>query len=287
LGSVLLAVGTLSTVSCTEDGPLSSEEISAQPGPGVLFFSDWRTGTGNAQNVLTDGGKWDFISADFAGSIVRSTGLDFPSDNVFRVEGAGRRAGWVDLHHTRMPVPAVGESRYYRWYIRVTMPDGLSDDQTHPIQDNYLVNWGFYVINARGPAGVPAGKWSPQFWNEGGPWPHTRFSGPMLDKNVTYRVEMQLHRLTANTWNMHVRIYNTAGTLLYDDDDFRNGDRSASLASNPSLSLVNPQGLNGITAGNNGIGSEPTPPPWPFTISYQGAFCVRSDTWCGAYTGAF
>jgi hypothetical protein len=246
----------------------------------VLFFSDWRTGIGNSLNVLTDGGKWDFISADFAGSIVPSTGLDFPSANVFQVYGAGSRAGWVDLHHTRLPIPVVGESRFYRWYIRVTMPDGLLDDQTHPIQDNYLVNWGFYVYNAGGPAGIPNGMWNPQFWNEGGPWPSTRFRGPNLPKNQTYRVEMQLHRISSNTWNMHVRIYNSAGTLVADDDDFRNGDGSGTLANNPTLQLVNANALNGITAGNNGIGDGP---PWPFNISYQGAFCVRSDTWCGPY----
>jgi hypothetical protein len=194
------------------------------------------------------------------------------------------RSGWSELRHTALPVPTAGQSRFYRWYMRITMPDGLQDDQTHPVQDNYLENWGFIIYNGGGGGGVPNGMWRPEFWSLNTGWPNDRWRGPNLAKNQTYRIEMHVERTGTSTYRMHVRIYNSAGTLVVDDGDFSNNGNTALLSTNPTLRLGSVSALNGITAGNNGIGDNPT---FPFTVSYQAGFAVCANTWCGAYNGSY
>jgi hypothetical protein len=254
-------------------------------GGGLLFASDWRTAPGNSMNAVSDGGRWDFVSAEYPETmaIVPSTGLDFPTTNVYQVIATASRTGWSELRHRTLPLPAVGESRYYRWYMRVTQPDGLSDNSTHPIQDNYAENWAFQVINGGG-GGIPAGQWRPEFWSYGSGWPNDRWRGPLLNKNQTYRIEMQIEIASAATYRMHVRVYDSSGALLFDDTGMRSNDDSVALSTNPTLILGNLTGLNGITAGCNGIGGGA---PFPFTYAYQGAFAVCADGWCGAYNGTF
>jgi hypothetical protein len=236
-------------------------------------------------NAVSDGGRWDFVSAEYPETmaIVPSTGLDFPTTNVYQVIATASRTGWSELRHRTLPLPAVGESRYYRWYMRVTQPDGLSDNSTHPIQDNYAENWAFQVINGGG-GGIPAGQWRPEFWSYGSGWPNDRWRGPLLNKNQTYRIEMQIEIASAATYRMHVRVYDSSGALLFDDTGMRSNDDSVALSTNPTLILGNLTGLNGITAGCNGIGGGA---PFPFTYAYQGAFAVCADGWCGAYNGTF
>jgi hypothetical protein len=252
----------------------------------VLFFSDWRTARGNSLQAVTDGGKWTFVSAEYdqTMNIIASTGLDFPTANVYHVLMTASRSGWSELRHTALPVPAAGQSRYYRWYMRISMPDGLVDDQTHPIQDNYLENWGFIVYNGGGGAGVPNGMWRPEFWSLNSGWPHDRWRGPNLQKNQTYRIEMHIDRTGTTTYRMHVRIYNSANALVADDSAIRDNANQGLLSAAPTLTLGNVNALNGITAGNNGIGNNA---PFPFTYGYQGGFAVCADTWCGPYSGTF
>jgi hypothetical protein len=250
-------------------------------GGSYLFASDWSTATGTSQAAITDGGRWDRVTPNFTGRIVPSTGLDFPTANVFDVWSNGTRDAWLQLIETSMPPLAVGQSRYFRFYIRVAMPDNLEDSGTHGIEDmspggTYAPNWDFDVTNAGG-SGVPAGRFRGRLDTRS-----TRWAGPVLNKNQTYRYEFQIHRNTATTFLLHARVYDSAGTLLADDAGFRDSfNSSRTLASGVPNPIVMADGFQGITAGNNGLAGSP---PYPFTIFYQGAFCIRSDTWCGPYT---
>jgi hypothetical protein len=201
---------------------------------------------------------------------------------VIATEG---RQGWSLLRKTGMPVPAVGESRYYRWYLRVTQPDGLQDDQTHPIQDENAssqTNWMFIVYNGGGAAGVPPGKWRPEFWSSA-PYPNQRWYAPLLDKHQTYRFELQVARQSQTHFAMSVRIHDHADQLIASNGDLYNPvSPTITLSDDPSFPFNDVNNLDGLNCGNNGI----TPPaPFPFTYAYEGAFAVCAEAWCGRYQG--
>src|SRR3989304_6075804 len=82
---------------------------------------------------------------------------------------------------------------------------------------------------------------------------------------------------------MHPRVYASNGTLLYDDGDFTHTDSSNTLAQlNPFFPIRYIDNTNGLNSGFNGL----TSPSRQETLYYEAAFCVRDDTWCGAYGAA-
>jgi hypothetical protein len=244
------------------------------PVGGYLFASDWSTSLGSTPQALQDGGRWNGpMGGETSVRVVPSTGLDFPTSNVLDVYFAtGSSSGFFWVQKTGLPIPAVGESRYYRWYMRVTQPDQLQDNGTHPIQSEGAGAWDFEIENR-------AGTFVPRWDNGSYHW-----VGPMLQKNRTYRFEFHLYRNGSSTYNLHARVYDSAGNLIGDDDDFRlefpAGQTLASLPA-PNLNLGSGSALQSITAGNNGLAGTN---PYPFTYSFQAAFCIRADRWCGPYT---
>jgi hypothetical protein len=255
----------------------------------VLFFSDWRHARGNSEAAVTDGRKWNVLSrgASETMKVVPATGLDFPSQNVFQMTAIERMQGFGIVRKTGMPIPRVGESRYYRWYFRMMQVDDVEDYQTHPIQDGNagsIANWMFIVYNGGAKSGIPKGKGQPQFWSDAANGLNSRWYGPILNKNQTYRFELQIDRVESSRFRMHVRIYSHAGNLIADDKHFHNFDKTARLSGNSLMLFNNVNNLDGLNAGNNGIAP---PAPFPFIYAYEGCFAVRSDDWCGPYTGAF
>jgi hypothetical protein len=255
----------------------------------VLFFSDWRAARGNSEAAVTDGRKWNVLSrgASETMKVVPAKGLDFPSQNVFQMTATERMQGFGIIRKTGMAIPAVGESRFYRWYFRMMQVDDIADYQTHPIQDGNdakVANWMFIVYNGGADSGIARGHWQPQFWAHHSNEINSRWYGPVLAKRQTYRFELQIHRTGDSSYLMHIRVYDHAGSLIADDSGFRNYNKTALLASNPVLRFNNVRYLDGLNAGNNGI---VPPAPFPFIYAYEGCFAVRRDDWCGAYTGAF
>ena len=184
---------------------------------------------------------------------------------------------------TGISVPAVGESRFYRWYYRNMMDvnTGLTN-VPHPIQDGNAAsqtNWAFATqTNVGG-----TGHWRPRFSFVGTGWPNS-YNGPILQTAVTYRFEAQVQRTGTSTFNFHIRVYNSAGQLLYDDDDFRTDEGlPGSLADNPTLTFNNVNNMNGLNAGSNHAA---TSRPYPFVQSYQGGIAICRDNWCGPYYGS-
>src|SRR5687768_6666895 len=118
MSSVLIVIAGLSACS-TACGDQQARQQITEPGdtttPGtVLFSSDFRTARGNSMDAVSDGRKWDFVSrgSETTMEIVRSTGLDFPTENVYRVIATREMEGWSMLRKTGLPIPAVGASRY-------------------------------------------------------------------------------------------------------------------------------------------------------------------------------
>lgn len=201
------------------------------------FYSDWSTELGTSDNATTDGDKWEFGPGGPL-EVVPSTGLNFPSANCLAVT-IDSEPDVGQLQDRDTPFQAIGTTRVYRFNTRVSIGDdvAVNDTETHPHQEGAAAgsyNFALHVYHDVPPGQGAAGdgKWMPQFrvnasingftnsrWGGDSGQP---LLGPWLDKNVTYRIEIAIARLDSTTFNMHVRIFNSSGALLYDDEDFLN-----------------------------------------------------------------
>src|SRR3990172_5029018 len=251
----------------------------------VLFESEWNNSLGNSSTSRTDGGKWDTAGGNGL-SVISSSGLDFPTTNVLEVTALEATTGFAFLRKTGMAVPSIGESRYYRWYSRVVATDGLSDTETHPHQDGNAIgdsNWLFHVFHNSGGNGF----YRPRFMSRAVENPsHTFYLlDGTLNKGVTYRFELNITRTGTSTFQMHANVYNSSGDLIYNDSNFVNEDNaSESLANNITFNFHDLNNMDGFNAGLNGLGGSEWFPSMVYM--YQGAICIRNDTWCGAYGAA-
>lgn len=271
-GFALLACGD------SGGGPDAPVIPDASPNRQLLFTSDFGTALGTTAGAIGDSGRWSTLGADFEQSmeVVPASGLDIPSVNTLMVKAVANRLGFARVV-TMLPEPAVGEHRFYRFYFRAMWPDGLEDPQTHPIEDDNARGWAFTCNHDVG----GANQWQAYYgFDAANGFANYRWHVPLLEQGVTYRFEHQLTRVADTMFNFHVRVYDAAGALLYDDDDLTNSD-GTTLSSNPVLILPEPDSLGRLQAGNNGIAG--TNPPFPFTYAHQAAFCVAAADWCGAY----
>jgi hypothetical protein len=251
----------------------------------ALFSSDWSTGLGTTDAALRDTSKalsWNIRGGEGT-EVIAATGLDLPTTNALRVTVLSTTTGYCLLRRTGLPIPAVGQSRFYRWYFRLAVRDNLTDGDTHPVQDGNSggdCNWKFDVLHNDGGPGL----WRPRFTV--GPsenvqnylWKLT----PTLQKNVSYRFEVQILRIGTTTFNMHIRVYNSANVLIHSDADFRNeGSGVANLGLNPTFNFHVLNNLDGFNAGNNGLGGNEWFPSAVY--AYQAGFAVKADDWCGPY----
>ncbi len=280
----------------------------------ILFESDWSTGEGTRDPTsqscsdpdnaeICDINKalpWDTHSGNGKlNEVVVSAGLDFPTTNVYHsvaeysgtpYPGQSTYTDQMRMTYTnnRWPSPDVGESLYYRWYQRYSVPDWVATNDSatpHTVQDgpaagsmNWMWETPIWTNNS----------WQPQFnFANGNSYPNNRWRGPYLNKNQTYRIEFQVYRDSTTTFIPHIRIYNSADTLVADDDDIKNaaggGGSNATFANNISLNIANVAYFSGFQMGNNGPNWNITSEQFPFTLWYHGGACIRDDTWCGPY----
>jgi hypothetical protein len=261
---------------------------------GVVFHSDFGTARGTSEAALLDTGKevpWDIqVGNGRMNEVVAAAGLGFPAAmaNVLRCglewNGNGAPTQLVRLENNRahIPIPAVGGSIFYRWYIRVEQADAYTvDTNTHPIQDGFAVsdcNW-FLRIESLG-NGTFIGRWQVTNTNE---FPNGFYSPPPLPKGEVFRYELQILRNTTSTFQIHTRVFDDEGRQVLSDSDFRNANGAVSLADNPSINIHVLANLAGLNAGHNGVFGPGQQELFPMLHSYQGGFAVRTDTWCGAY----
>lgn len=256
------------------------------PPPAVIFHSDFGTSIGADAASVRDSSKalpWN-IQGGQGLEVISAAGLDFPTTNVLRVTSVQASLGYSFLRRSGLPIPAVGESRFYRWYMRVTTPNGLEDPESHPVQDGNAgsqCNWLFHVYHD---AETP-GMWRPQFRPNGNvnSFPIMRFTGPALPKHTTFRFEMHFHRTGSMVFQMHARIYDATGALIHGDSSWTNDNSTSTLAANPTFNMRDPLALDGLNAGCNGIAG--AAPPFPFVYGYQSGFAVGSQDWMGPYSG--
>jgi hypothetical protein len=295
---------TASSLTATTSGTVSITVTEPPPPPPsgrrVIFASDWSTATGDSDAARRDVGKripWGgYGGAPGVTDVIPATGLNFPTTNVLRVNGirTGGAIQWIhtgQLTMTAYPYSGVGlgdlpvgESNYYRLYMHVVYPpdrEALANGN-HPIEETAGggQNWAWtFIINQHG--------WRPRL----GARVSTRYAlssggneanAIYLARATTYRLEWQIRRTSVTNFEMHARIYNAAGVLLYDDDDFV--AMSQVLSSNPQHTLNDPNTLRRFQLGTNGPSLRNDPitdigPMW-----YLGGVAVCRGTWCGPYT---
>lgn len=255
---------------------------------GALFESDWAGGT------LADG-VWTVDNSSNRLAVVDSTGFGFPAGmaKVLRIEMAS--SGADDLRTTGIgSAPAVGQSRYFRLYLRVAVADGegnyTSITPNHPFEpatgnDAYTWNWN---LGSKADGTFPI---TLNFLET--PYPsryHTDNPVADLSKSTTYRLEWVVTKTSdsggagaatgtaCGAYTGQARVYDDADALVYDTGDFYN--QSAAALTGQTLRLVD-SALTKLLIGNNGAST------WTGLAAgqyiYVGGVMVRDDTWCGAY----
>jgi hypothetical protein len=221
----------------------------------VTWSSDWSTAIGQTLTAIQDGGKW--ASYQGAGlptqaAVVASTGLGFPSTNVakFSYDGnSNKNFQIISGISTAGAVPAVGQYWYLRLYYRNSVGDGQDLGEAHWIQAHDITSWEF----KHGTPGVgksqlrlvldASGRVVSNFYD------NNFFVA--LNTNVTYRLEMQIHRITASTGKVQLRVYDSSNRLLFNNDNLVTYDNQGSLtARNPTMP-VNDASFTNFDLGNN------------------------------------
>src|SRR6266550_3622766 len=269
-------------------GPLSNLASGTTavipPGAGgVLFESDWSTALGNDPvSALRDGGRWSW-EADWGGGKIMSVVPGGPDGhNALRVvQRGGSFAAFIEKDNLVPP----STDFYVRYYMRNddTSPSGdhvvVPDYQAYPnltYMRKYSSSTGWrFVISMYGCSFIyPISHIGPAVELAHGAW---------------YRIEYYVHFVNPTQIQVHVRVYDAAGTQILGDADFRQEDygnqvwngRSdwtlASLYASGFSYCVNPVALTMFAVGNNGNGGAvDTGLPW-----YYANLQIRSDRWPG------
>ena len=250
------------------------------PAPAVAFASDWGAATGNSRNALTDGSKWSGGSAGTSLNVVSASGLDFPTTNVLRVEQAGR---WGGVNADGLwPLPNIGETIYFRIYWRngVTSSDTRAGDK-HPIQSCSMAgnNCGDLWWKHNYPGGS---TWRLRMGAQDGTG-HLFSPGRVMLYNTTYRMEWAMTRIGTTTWNLHARVYDSSGVLVYSDEDFtcvlyQHGETLADL---PIVTTNDPTSQQERLIGYQGTASIDTDKTGEYM--YFGAYATSLSDWIGPY----
>mgnify|MGYP001600448272 CR=1 FL=1 len=263
----------------------------APPAPPVLdWYSTWGYALGDGADARGDGAsgsrKWDtFIGNAVVNEVIASTGLDFPTPRVLKNTASSSALVDAVLRKTGLPVPAIGESQYTRFYARVpsAMAVCVEDPDTHPVQDGSAasqINWGWWFIQSGG------GTWTPRYQQSqpANPANYIWVADAPLNYDQTYRFESQVDRTGTTTFKGAVRIYDSSNVLVRGSENFILSGGSTPLdtfmATN-DFTFFSAANLAGLNAGYNGQGGT----DWYPTVieSYQGAVAVSRDTWCGPY----
>jgi len=289
--TVVSSTGGNPVFTATVLGRVITETATVQFGavvqPAFEFTTAWADSTGSSSTALRDGTTWDSVSGSNTNvSVIASTGLDFPSTNVLSVQTLWNGLGSSSrtIRKTGLGTPAISDTRYYRFYLRVTVPDGIEMGTPHPVQDGFdaaTSNWLFEMRQ-----GDTAGKYTPVLQSRSTAFPNTRYAVLNgLDRGETYRIEIRITRTGSTTYTQSIRIYDSTGTLALDDSDFLNqtGTGATALSTQPTFTLNDAAYLDGFTMGTNGAFQGSVSGDHPLQFCYQGAAAISDADWCGVY----
>jgi hypothetical protein len=283
-----------------------------EPPPGELdsiVFIDWRTRSVGATDTtsIQDGKFVDSydnsapsgLTEDIPMSIVAGQALGFPTLRAMQVRGTHNNQAFGRVCYSSLGTLDVGEWLYQRIYYRHAWPfysaDPDSDQSMHPIESDQTggLDWAFTVeLNS-------LDDWYCDFQTLSN-GTSSRWRAALLDTGEVYRFEWAIHKVGAETYNFHVRVYDADDNLIAGDANYSNAvlGGSTNLSTNPVLTFDSAGGVNcgTIRLGNNGVGwpgqfDEPPNlvPDWDTDSIFcqQAGYAARFDTdsngWCGAY----
>ncbi len=261
-------------------GPLQAQA------PKILFRSDWSTAIGQTDDALLDGGKW---TNRWGGrrllDIMSANGLGFPAglSNVMRVAHGSGSYDWVQAEK-KWTLPAVGESRAFRIYLRNdvgNLQGGWS--YTHPIESKGTdgsIDGRFYTwhigSNVDGTFPIAFATAAPAPRNYFTVTPFTQEEVGSLRKGVTYRLEWKFTRTGDQLYSLDMRIFGPDQSLRFDRSSI-SAWGGVPLGADPNNIPVDDGFMTGIRVGLNGGFPSPIP-----QFVYWGGFAVCTD-WCGPW----
>lgn len=215
------------TRGATVRGTFTLEVATVPPPPtGLVFVSNWPV-AGTTSAAISDAGKWNAIAGPISGdqiAVIPATGLSFPNGmtNVLaiRFEGSTARGvrvtnGWPEL--------ADGQDLYIRFYWRM----GVSGDMgqsIHPIGTRPDLDPLAMVHTSRVANEMDEFRFASSYDPNVSLGRRWRTAG--ITRNTTYRIELHIRRVNSTNYQLEVRMYNSAGTLVKSgadwDDEFTN-----------------------------------------------------------------
>jgi hypothetical protein len=290
------------TVTCGGSDSATGVLTSTQPDD-LDWFSDWRTGTGDTQNVLFDGGKFN---RRLCGGIVDGNGfafndlLDvvsipppFPAGlaNTLRItyHETGSAACNMLAADLAWTAPAVGQYLFSRIYMYADIAVG----------EEAVGHWFHHGSNATG-NDYPF-FWSGQTVAVGADSTYTLWAaiGPAgglngqgrgsfaftVKTHRLYRLETRIHRTDPDSIRFAVRLHDQGGTLVATSGDFVCESGPCGFASDTvgqyKAHYTGSRGLNSLEIGNNG----PAQQPDGFQYRYVSGAAIRvssnADDWIG------
>lgn len=292
-GSLVSSTAGTCVVRATVLGLAITQEpsitVTGSPPPaGLEMDSLWDFTTGPTDAAIEDDGEWDpSFTSNNSGTregltVAVASGTDPFVTNALEVRYRTASSGFAFIRQIGLAVPDVGESKWYRWGFRQRFTEDQVANTPHPIQDAQAqggTNWMFMIP----PATVTATTWRPEYRTAALSNPgHYQWLGPVLDIGTWYLFEHQVERTGTTTWNLHVRVRNTAGTLIAEDVDFVNmADAGESLADDPTLTFHDVANLAGINGGCNGITPGTSPIGDEGALFDQACLATSNDNWIG------
>jgi len=269
-------------------------EYTASGGlPADMLHSDWTTKTGTDDDALRDTSQGTVIWATADGgpgqlSVIAATGLGFPGSITNVLKNDMSVAQSSEIQTTSLPVPAIGESQYDRWYFRCDFDPGVgtvaggSHHMWYTQVGAETSTHGIFYLGARESSGGAEDEIILWFNCPDGPggggWVIPRRTIAYLDRDTVYRIERHWYRVDADNVNLHMRLYDAAGDILYDDDTI-GSDTNEYLADAGSINI----GESDIDTyfdiwsfGENSAG-------WAAGELYVAAYAHRTDDWCGPH----
>jgi hypothetical protein len=275
-GSLVSTMAAAKTVSATAGGlAITDTAVVTVTGSGssTLANIEWATATGTSDAAVGDGDNANEFNDFYCGAtranvmeVVLGSGVaGSPTTNILRITQRGSsncgNAGWTAAVS---PIPA-STSHYGRVYFRVganfTMNHGVSYKVTGTIEivpfkieaDSNGARFG--PAPARDgdnvPLGYPYYAWYPGI--EGGA------GDQEVALDTWYRYEWHIEYVNANDYRIYPRLYNAAGTLLYDADTYYPVNASPAT-----------QSLTDYYGAGNVFGTVSTANAREFAVGYEG-----------------
>jgi uncharacterized protein YjdB len=280
---------------------------------GTVFHSDWSHATGTGWSVLSDGGKWSqefwCTGTDQALSVVTGAALGWTrTPNVFRTTMRGGTGSMCGAIQHRDVVPA-STTHWGRLYFR--NDESIWGGAMHNYSYNFVgdiqmvyfrpngesAGWflGFsfdYAADGASWSTKPHPEWARGNWvlqtrqaNATSPSDFTGATSPnriLMDHGAWYRYEWMVEYITPTSFRFWPRLYNAAGTLLYDASNFFNiyhltASLSEYYAGGGAFGTSSTALMRHI-----GIGNEGRPGPDTGNHWYTADFAISLDGWIGS-----